>query len=615
MENEKNKISWMRAFRLNLRGYKIIAKMEPAFLPLQTLDSAIIALAPLVNLYMSALIINALAAGISELSEIFLYVGLAVAFNFAFAATQSLTQKKLTVIMNQAWRKNGIFMAEQFMELDFEQIEKSEVNAALADINAKSMATGAGLVALLFNYGPLVQASVGIVAALALLSGAILVGAPAAANFLTTGWATAILATLFVFLPFVSVYRQKYIRRANDIINAIGPDVNNAFGYYGEYIKDAAKDIRIFTQQSVINEIAVKRSSTHIWQKFFHLISREEGITTLANDLLACAAYLLIGLRALWGMYAIGSAVAYIGAARGLSSGISGFVNSVIRLKTNADFLPQVFEYLDLPKTKRLGTMHLKDCEHVVEFHDVSFKYPGAEKYALRNLSFKFHMGQKLAIVGQNGSGKTTTIKLLCRLYEPTEGRITLDGIDACEYDYDEYLSLFSAVFQDFATFGFTLGQNVACAEKYDETRAKKALADAGFEYPPSITQDLETPLLKDLSKEGVNLSGGESQKVAIARALYKDAPFILLDEPTAALDPESEFDVYFRINKISAAKSVVYISHRLASCRFCNDIIVFDEGRLVQNGSHEELLAREGGKYRELWNAQAQYYGESASG
>ncbi|MCL2558342.1 MAG: ATP-binding cassette domain-containing protein, partial [Treponema sp.] len=135
------------------------------------------------------------------------------------------------------------------------------------------------------------------------------------------------------------------------------------------------------------------------------------------------------------------------------------------------------------------------------------------------------------------------------------------------------------------------------------------------FEYPPSITQGLQTPLLKDISEEGVTLSGGEAQKVAIARALYKNAPFVLLDEPTAALDPESEFDVYFRINKISDAKSVVYISHRLASCRFCSDIIVFDEGRLAQNGSHEELLAQEGGKYRELWNAQAQYYGESAGG
>ncbi|MCL2558714.1 MAG: hypothetical protein FWE09_09580, partial [Treponema sp.] len=171
MANEKNKISWGRALTLNFRGYKIIAKMEPAFLPLQTLDSAIVALGPLVTLYMSALILNALAAGISELSEIFFYVALAVAFNFAFAAARSLTQKKLTVIMAQAWPKTSIFMAQHYMELDFEQIEKSEVNAMLADINAKSMATGAGLVSLLFNYGPLVQSLVGIVAALALLSG------------------------------------------------------------------------------------------------------------------------------------------------------------------------------------------------------------------------------------------------------------------------------------------------------------------------------------------------------------------------------------------------------------------------------------------------------------
>ena len=613
--NEK-KIGWAQALRLSMKGYKIIHKLEPQFMPLDAIDNIILAIAPLVNLYMSALILNRLAAGIENLSQVLSYVAMAIAFNFAFAGIRSLTQKKLTAIRAVLQRKYYIFLSNHYMELDFEQIEKTEVTMTVADIKANTMATGSGIMQLTRQFGLVIQQVVGIAGALVILSGMFVMEVSAANNFIASHWATAILAILFVALPLFSLYRQKYVQKALDVINAEGPRANNLFGYYYTYIRagEAAKDIRIFGQQPAILDIVKKRSNIRIWHRFSHAMGREGGIAVFANGILAGAAYLLIGLRALWGMYAIGSVVAYVGAASNLSGSISGLVSNIMRIKANAEFLPKVFGYLDLPKAKHSGTLPLKTCEHEIEFHNVSFKYPGTEKYALRDLSFKFHMGQKLAIVGQNGSGKTTMIKLLSRLYEPTEGYITLDGVDIREYLYEDYLSLFSVVFQDYKLFGFTLGQNLACDEKYDSAIGEKSLANAGFEAPPSVTQGLDTPLLKDLHKDGINLSGGESQKVAIARALYKDAPFVLLDEPTAALDPEAEFDVYFRLNKISGAKSVVYISHRLASCRFCNDIIVFHEGRLVQNGAHEALLADKNGKYCELWNAQAKYYGESAN-
>ena len=616
MEVNKKKIGWAQALRLSIKGYKIIHKLDAWFMPIEAIDNIILAIAPLVNLYMSALILNQLAAGIESLSQVLNYVIMAIAFNFAFAGTRSLTQKKLTTIRATLQRSYYIFLSNHYMELDFEQVEKTEVSMALADIKANTNATGAGIMQLTWQFGSFIQCVFGIAAALVILSGMFVMEASVMNNFITSHWATAALAILFVALPLFSLYRQKYIQKAIAVISAEGPRSNNMFAYYSPYIQAgaAAKDIRIFAQQSTIIDIVKRRSNIRIWHKFYHTLGREGGIAVFANDILAGAAYLLIGLRALWGVYAIGSVVAYVGAARNLSGSISGLVSNIMRIKTNAEFLPKVFEYFDLPKAKRSGTLPLKTCEHEIEFHNVSFKYPGAEKYALCDLSFKFHMGQKLAIVGQNGSGKTTMIKLLCRLYEPTEGYITLDGVDIREYLYEDYLSLFSVVFQDFKLFGFTLGQNLACDERYDSAIGEKSLANAGFEAPPSVTQGLDTPLLKDLHKDGVNLSGGESQKVAIARALYKDAPFVLLDEPTAALDPEAEFDVYFRLNNISGAKSVVYISHRLASCRFCNDIIVFHEGRLVQNGAHEALLADKNGKYCELWNAQAKYYGESAN-
>lgn len=215
-----------------------------------------------------------------------------------------------------------------------------------------------------------------------------------------------------------------------------------------------------------------------------------------------------------------------------------------------------------------------------------------------------------MAVVGENGSGKTTFIKLLCRLYDPTEGKILLNGIDIKNYDYDEYLSIFSVVFQDFNLFAFSLGQNVATSVQYDAEFARECLEKAGFgERLATMPKGLETCLYKNFDEGGVEISGGEAQKIALARALYKNAPFIVLDEPTAALDPVAEYEIYSKFNELVGDKTAIYISHRLSSCRFCEDIAVFENGAIVQRGSHEELIADAHGKYYELWNAQAQYY------
>ena len=215
-----------------------------------------------------------------------------------------------------------------------------------------------------------------------------------------------------------------------------------------------------------------------------------------------------------------------------------------------------------------------------------------------------------MAVVGRNGSGKTTFIKLLCRLYDPTEGEILLNGVNIQKYDYDEYMSVFSVVFQDFTLFSFKLGEVVASSKQFDPVRVAECLRKANFgDRLKTLPEGVDTYLYKAYDQSGIEISGGEAQKIALARALYKDSPFILLDEPTAALDPVSEYEVYSNFNAIAGDKTTVYISHRLASCRFCDQILVFDQGSIVQKGSHEQLLADRAGKYLELWQAQAQYY------
>ncbi len=269
--------------------------------------------------------------------------------------------------------------------------------------------------------------------------------------------------------------------------------------------------------------------------------------------------------------------------------------------------------YFDIANPMYKGTLTVEkrdDNDYQVEFCDVSFRYPNTESYALSHVSIKFKLGEKMAIVGENGSGKTTFIKLLCRLYDPCEGEILLNGVNIQKYDYEEYMSIFSVVFQDFSLFSFKLGEVVASDRKFNESKVKACLEKVNFggRYD-RLEKGADTYLYKDYDKDGIEISGGEAQKLALARALYKDAPFILLDEPTAALDPISEYEVYSNFNNISGDKTVVYISHRLASCRFCDKIVVFDKGEIVQIGTHEKLLQKKDGKYGELWHAQAVYY------
>lgn len=278
--------------------------------------------------------------------------------------------------------------------------------------------------------------------------------------------------------------------------------------------------------------------------------------------------------------------------------------------------MKRYLDYFDIPNPMYQGSLSVEkrdDDRYEVEFRDVSFRYPNTEAYALRHVSMKFRIGEKLAVVGRNGSGKTTFIKLLCRLYDPTEGEILLNGVDIRKYDYAEYQALFSVVFQDFRLFAFSLGQNVTAGADVDCARAEVCLREAGLgERLLRMPDGLDTMLYRDFDPHGVVISGGEAQKIAIARALYKNAPFLVLDEPTAALDPVSEYEVYRKFNAISGGKTALYISHRLASCRFCDEILVFSAGSIVQHGTHEALLQEKNGEYARLWHAQAQYYDDS---
>ncbi len=436
----------------------------------------------------------------------------------------------------------------------------------------------------------------------------------------TSGFTVAFF--LFIALCAVGEYKvtSKYNRLSVEKIKSNSMIERLLHYFLDDYIDDskACKDIHIFNQKKLI-----RNSSDKIYGKWIKgckellaLQRKRNNRYNLFYVLTTGATYLFVALKTYIGAFGLGGFIKYqfcvariVGAAESFSGGFTA-------LRTNNDYLEIFFDYLDTPTEMHYGTIPTEkrmDNKYDIEFHNVSFKYPNTDTYAIKNLNLKFRVGDRIAVVGMNGSGKTTMIKLLCRLYDPTEGYITLNGIDIQKYDYEDYLDLFSVVFQDFRLFSFSVGENVSTEVDYDEDKVWSSLEKAGMlERVKAMPKELKTPVYKDFDEDGVEISGGEAQKLAIARALYKDAAFVILDEPTASLDPIAEHEIYSRFNDMVKDKTAVYISHRLSSCRFCDRILVFDDGKLIQDGSHEYLLKNPDGKYSELWNAQAQYYAKN---
>lgn len=322
--------------------------------------------------------------------------------------------------------------------------------------------------------------------------------------------------------------------------------------------------------------------------------------------------YMFVMLKVLSGAITIGGLTKYVGAITQLNNGMIQIVKVNDEIRLQCEYLKTFSDFIKLKNKRETGTIPVEkrlDNEYEIEFHNVSFAYPGSSEMILKKLSCKINMKDKLAVVGRNGAGKTTFIKLIARLYDPTEGYITLNGVDIKKYDYKEYLKLFSVVFQDFSLFAFPVEENVVTDVEVDEERVWKTLELAGVkDVVDEMPLNIKTPLFK-YDEGGVECSGGEQQKIAIARALYKDAPFVILDEPTAALDPISEYEIYSKFNELVKDKTSIYISHRMSSCRFCDDIMVFDNGKIVQRGSHDKLMEDKDNIYSKLWNAQASYY------
>jgi len=606
-------------FKPIIRGLKLIASFSKPMLLSSAISAVVRAGIPFINIWFAAQILNELV-GAQDRDRLILLVALTIGLNLVCQIINRASEKWKDYCRVNFWHLVPKLLSDKMLTMDFIDAENPDIRQKQSNIHAHHNGMGFGLHRLIDAYDRLIQGIIrvglSITFAFTLFTTRTPEGSPLA--FLDSPLAVVVV----LLLLFMSMFAAPYFTMLGGKVFASASEENNQGNrFYNYYFwtmmskHEYGKDIRIYNQQDTIRRGIKTFAEQSGWLGRGKTIGKYQFFSNLINHVSNGLIYLFVAMKAFAGAFGVGSIVQYVGAITQFAGGFNDVLVNLGNMINNNPYAENIFEFLDIPNMKYQGSLPVEkrdDTDFDIEFKNVSFKYPGNEVYALKNVSFKLEIGQRLAVVGMNGSGKTTMIKLLCRLYDPTEGEITLNGIDIKKYNYDEYMNIFGVVFQDFALLPFTLGQNVAASVEYDKDRATKALTDSGFDTRLE-TMGLDTYLYKNFEEEGVEISGGEAQKIALARALYKNTPFIVLDEPTAALDPKAEYEIYTKFNEIVGDKTAVYISHRLSSCRFCDDIAVFHEGELIQRGSHEGLLADEEGKYYELWNAQAQYYAVSA--
>lgn len=408
----------------------------------------------------------------------------------------------------------------------------------------------------------------------------------------------------------------KYLNKKEKWVKDSRSKIFVKFDYYYKLSKDltASKDIRLygFTDYFITGIAKLITGLEDITAKYMHQSVRVGSTRALLNLARELVAYAYLTYLVCRGRLSVSDFIFYFGI-------ITGFSNWIVQLVYNysnierccndcrgfRDFIESTEENKDKPSV---------DFDNVnsIEFKNVNFTYPNAEKSTINNMSFKVNKGENIAIVGENGAGKTTAIKLLCGLYYPTEGDILINGKNSKSFSADSYFDLFSAVFQDYNFLPMTIAENICATSNYDKEKLNSAFEKAGITDKINALPDKEKSfMIKDVYKNAVDFSGGEKQKLLLAKAIYKNAPVLILDEPTAALDPISENELYLKYNEMTDNKISFFISHRLSSTRFCDKILFIKNGTIAESGTHEELMALKGAYYR-MYQIQSYYYQET---
>lgn len=624
---KKNGRTLREDIRLVIRGIKEFDNILPGQMQLVLLRSILNSSIPYIAVILSAIILDELTQGQNR-EKLLCYVGISVGMTCLLGAFRYYIEAKIAVGYSHLFSAHEIYLTDKAYRLPYDKLERNETRSLREQVSGSIHLSGAGMASLYWDMDVIFTNVCSSIIALLLCVNffrkLLLWNAVNMAGIGNTVGSIVMLAALVLICSYVSC---KMTGKRFDVSFEVFEN-GAKYNRYGEFYtmnylpdENAALDIRIFHQEEMIIKESQQKCYAHFArgkEREMRAVNKYDGTKLLCSAFCGFMVYVFVGQKALQGVIGIGSIVMTYAAVTMLIAALSELAQIITDLRNNNEHLIRFFQYMDLPEADESNDISEKNTEIAKEiekfdkitFSHVSFKYPESDIWVLEDINLTINAGEKLAIVGKNGSGKTTLIQLLCRLYQPTKGRILLNDKDIWSYSYSEYIQIISTVFQDFSLFAFSVAENVAVSNNYDKERVKTALAKAGLERKlGELQRGVEQTLFHDFEEDGVELSGGEAQKLAIARAIYKDAIIMILDEPTAALDPYAEHEIYKNFHKVANDKTVFFISHRLSLCRLCDNIVVLDGGKMVQYGKHDELVKQKTGKYYELWQAQAQYY------
>lgn len=590
------------------RQENVILKIYKYFLPtawkrykiyfiVRFLRLVVMTVMPFVNIMIMPLIVDEMLTTRSA-EKIFKYVVFILVSEFVLNLLNGILGNVLERYTVKFENYYKTLLSARIMELDFQLTEdKKALDQMELAKNGMTWYSGGlnGIVEPLFNMASALFTVVGVV---------IIVATQAPILILIT---TAILVLSGLINNKLNQIEQKQYAELSK--------TNRVFGYLGWELTDFryGKDIRLYGAKDMM--VDKWNHFTDIMIGNWKTLADKQlplNLLMTATDIIRdFGTYFYLGLLAITGKITIGVATQMFTAAGTFYGSMRNLVWNFQELNKRANYANEYVKFMDYPAAIQKGDKHVTPGPHTFEFKDVSFSYPGADVEVLRNINLTLTPGEHLSVVGLNGAGKTTLVKLLCRLYDPTKGAILMDGVDIKEYDYEEYMTVFAPVFQDFKLFAFTMKENILMEKSEDDTQdVTTVLERVGLaEKLSTLSNGADTVVYKHFDKDGIEPSGGEQQKLAIARALYKNAPVVILDEPTAALDPMAEYDIYRQFDTLVHEKTAIYISHRLSSCQFCDKIAVFSEKELKEYGTHAELVNKPDGIYAEMFAAQAQYY------
>ena len=622
----ENKMSLKERFGIIKRTIKLIEKADKGHIRRNFVDKIPDIISTFSGIFLASLIIDGVTDG-KPVEYLLTAAAVVCGIELISVLIQVINNKNKQAHGTLYYRNVERMICRKVLDMDYSKIEDIETQNKLDNAKTYIYNSNTGIPALTGHLSAVMSGIVQICLGFALAAPVLFVNSAAVTDihsFLMSGWGAA---ALLIFCGALEIFQaaalnpqaEKYMDQMYTDPKILQAERERSFyRWHTTYNYRNGKEIRLYGEQQLIEKKFLTAHETvvdKILQTFFKT-SEYTFIMNLCDLLSKLVLYGFAIYRAVNGSMSAGDVIIFVMCFIRIQYAFESISDNFGSLLTKSQMWKQLYDFLDIPDEKYQGTIPTEkrdDNEYEFEFKHVWFKYPDSEEYTLKDINLKWRIGEKMALVGKNGCGKSTLVKLLCRLYDPTEGEITLNGIDIRKYKYEEYMELFSVVFQDSKLFSFSLAENVAADTEYDAERVTDCVIRAGLgDRLKAMENGIETCLYKDFDENGVEISGGEAQKLCLARAIYKGSPFIVLDEPTAALDPISEYDIYTKFNGIVGTRTAIYISHRLSSCRFCDEITVMDNGRIAERGSHDELLGN-GGVYKELWTAQAEYYKDTA--